>query len=216
MSLVAVQPKGTLPPLFLVHGVGGEVLSYSELSRLLGPNQPLYGFRSVGHDGSRPLLMTIEDQAAFYVQELVTHQPEGPYYLGGYSHGGRVAYEMAQQLARSGRTLAFLGIIDMWPGEGLGRQVSYPLEFMLNVPRWLWTDVRLEGWPKNRERLGRIWRVASKALTRLLRSRRANDGADRSVGDSINVSDLPDHIQRTYRPTSRRSCSTSPSPIPVR
>ena len=78
VSLVAVQPKGTLPPLFLVHGVGGEVLSYSELSRLLGPDQPLYGFRSVGHDGSRPLLMTIEDQAAFYVQELVTHQPEGP------------------------------------------------------------------------------------------------------------------------------------------
>jgi aspartate racemase len=50
--------------------------------------------------------------AAHYVENLLQFQPEGPYLLGGYSMGGTVAFEMAQQLVARGHTVAFLGIID--------------------------------------------------------------------------------------------------------
>ena len=39
-------------------------------------------------------------------------QAQGPYCLGGYSFGGWVALEMAQQLSRQGDAVGFLGIID--------------------------------------------------------------------------------------------------------
>src|SRR4029077_3089557 len=46
--------------------------------------------------------------------ELTAFQPDGPYFLGGYSFGGLVAYEMAQQLSARGQQVAFLGLIDAY------------------------------------------------------------------------------------------------------
>jgi thioesterase domain-containing protein len=43
---------------------------------------------------------------------LLQHQPEGPYRLAGYSMGGAIVLEMAQQLKAKGREVSFLGIID--------------------------------------------------------------------------------------------------------
>jgi len=42
-SLVPIQPNGDKPPLFCIHGAGGNVLNYHKLSHHLGSNQPLYG-----------------------------------------------------------------------------------------------------------------------------------------------------------------------------
>jgi thioesterase domain-containing protein len=42
-------------------------------------------------------------------------QPEGPYNLLGWSFGGRVAYEIAQQLQASGESVSLLGILDEYP-----------------------------------------------------------------------------------------------------
>src|SRR4029453_14797469 len=103
------------PPFYCVHGVGGEVLGFSELARLLTPDQPFYAFRSAGHDGSYEPLAQIEAQAALYIKEMRALQPEGPYYLGGFSHGGRVAFEMAQQLLAMGHKVGFVGILDTYP-----------------------------------------------------------------------------------------------------
>ncbi|PYV77085.1 MAG: hypothetical protein DMG96_12230, partial [Acidobacteria bacterium] len=41
--LVEMQPKGSRPPFFCVHGASGNVLIYRDLSRHLGPDQPFYG-----------------------------------------------------------------------------------------------------------------------------------------------------------------------------
>ena len=197
VSLVAIQPTGSLPPLYVAHGVGGEVLSYSDLARCLGKEQPFYAFRAVGHDGDAERLSTIEEQAAFYISELRTHQPSGPYYLAGYSHGGRVAFEMAQQLSRAGLPVAFLGIIDIWPCEGLPKTIGYPFNFLANIPRWLWADVRLEGSTANLNRLKRLWQVAAR---RLRGSAASGDpaGEGRSIDDAIDVSRLSEHIRLTF------------------
>ena len=54
-TLIAIQPGGSKPPFFCVHGFGGGVLDYGELARLLGPDQPFYGLQARGMDGVTPL-----------------------------------------------------------------------------------------------------------------------------------------------------------------
>jgi acyl carrier protein len=110
--LVAIQPKGTRTPFFCMHGAGGNVLIYRELSKLLGDDQPFYGLQSQGLDGDAQPLTKIEDMAALYVKEIRRVQPTGPYLLGGYCLGGTIAYEVAQQLRAQGQDVALLALLD--------------------------------------------------------------------------------------------------------
>ena len=110
--LVAIQPLGSHPPLFCMHGAGGTVLIYRDLSQHLGLDQPFYGLQSQGLDGSRPPLTTIEEMAALYVKEIRRTQPHGPYFLAGYCGGGTIAYEAAQQLQANGEQVALLAMFD--------------------------------------------------------------------------------------------------------
>jgi len=115
--LVAIQPNGTKPPLFCLHAAGGNVLFYRDLSRHLGPDQPFYGIQPIGLDGKRTRHTRVEDMAEYYIREIKTVQPEGPYYLGGASLGGLIAYEMARQLREQGQDVALLALFDAWgPG----------------------------------------------------------------------------------------------------
>ena len=111
-SLVPIQPNGSRIPFFCVHGGGGNVLIYRDLSRHLGPDQPFYGLQSQGLDGKRDLLPRIEAMASLYVEEIKKVQPHGPYYLGGYCLGGTIALEMAQQLRASGQQVAMVALFD--------------------------------------------------------------------------------------------------------
>lgn len=109
--LVPLQPAGSKPPFFCVHPIFGVVLPYYELAFHLGKDQPFYGLQPFGIDGSHPPLTTIEEMADCYIKAVRQVQPRGPYHLGGWSFGGLVAFEMAQQLHRSGEQV-FLAIID--------------------------------------------------------------------------------------------------------
>ncbi len=111
-SLVVIQPSGSRPKFFCMHGAGGNVLIYRDLSRHLGQDQPFFGLQAQGLDGSCPPLTRIEDMAAAYVKEIRRAQPFGPYFIGGYCMGGTVAYEVAQQLHAQGEQIAFLGLFD--------------------------------------------------------------------------------------------------------
>jgi amino acid adenylation domain-containing protein len=111
-SLVEIQPNGSKPPFYCIHGLGGEVLCFRELALHLGSEQPFYGLQPQGLDGIHPFHKRVEDMAAHYIQEIQTLQPHGPYFLGGYSFGGAVAFEMAQQLQKQGEQVGILVIID--------------------------------------------------------------------------------------------------------
>ena len=110
--LVAIQPNGENPPLFCVHPIFGVVLPYFELAHHLGKNQPFYGLQPVGIDGESTPLTRIEDMATCYIKALRTVQPNGPYFLAGWSFGGLVAFEMAQQLQSNGDEVALLALLD--------------------------------------------------------------------------------------------------------
>jgi thioesterase domain-containing protein/acyl carrier protein len=111
-SLVAIQPGGSKRPLFLVHPAGGHVFPYIHLAQLLGPDQPCYGLQARGLEDGQDPHTRIEDMAAHYIQALQTLQPAGPYLLGGWSMGGVVAFEMAQQIHAQGQRVALLALLD--------------------------------------------------------------------------------------------------------
>jgi thioesterase domain-containing protein/acyl carrier protein len=116
-SLVAIQPEGSRPPFFCVHGVGGNVLGFRDLARHLGNDQPFYALQPQGLDGKRPCLTSVAEMAERYIREIRQVQPEGPYRIGGYSFGGLVAYEMAQQLRAQDQEVSLLALFDTYPGK---------------------------------------------------------------------------------------------------
>ncbi|MEK8015651.1 MAG: KR domain-containing protein, partial [Candidatus Parabeggiatoa sp.] len=126
-SLVRLQRGNPAKkPLFLVHPVGGTVFHFRELVRHLNDEQPVYGLQSQGLDGKTAPLTKIEDMATHYLDALRVVQAKGPYLIGGYSFGGSVAFEMAQQLQISGQQVASLIFIDV---AGPDQMQQVPMKF---------------------------------------------------------------------------------------
>ncbi|MBC1218436.1 amino acid adenylation domain-containing protein [Nostoc sp. UCD121] len=138
--LVPIQPAGSSPPFFCIHPIFGVVFPYYELAQNLGKNQPFYGLQPIGLDGKSSPLTRIEDMATHYIEALRTVQPKGPYFLGGWSFGGWVAFEMAQQLQKSGEEVALLTVLDtLAPIPGNIPSLGSGLKFMLmTVARYIW------------------------------------------------------------------------------
>jgi len=126
--LVPIRTGGTKPPLFCIHPLGGETLTYVDLARFLGPDQPLYGLQARAWS-TLPLedCASLEEMAAEYLAAIRTVQPEGPYRILGYSFGGVVALEMGRQLHEQGETLHLLAILDtLITGEGANYNPDVP------------------------------------------------------------------------------------------
>ncbi len=107
-----IQAAGTRPPLFCVHAGGAHVLFYRHLAKRLGPDQPVFGLQPLGLEEDQPRLVTIEQMATHYVDELRSIQPNGPYHLAGYCIGGTVCLEMARELERRGQQVTLLAVLD--------------------------------------------------------------------------------------------------------
>jgi amino acid adenylation domain-containing protein len=111
-SLIPIRTSGSRSPIFFVHPVGGRVFCYTALAAYLDLDRPFYGFQSPVSEDGEPMFTTIESMAAHYVEELRAVQPEGPYFLGGWSMGGVVAFEMALQLQRLEQEVKLLALVD--------------------------------------------------------------------------------------------------------
>lgn len=131
-SMVTIQPEGSRPPFFCIHGVGGNVVGFRDLARHMGNDQPFYALQPQGLDGKRECLTSIPQMAERYIQEIRRVQPEGPYRIGGYSFGGLVAYEMAQMLEAQGIEVALLALFDTYPGKMESR--SSQLKNLFSLP----------------------------------------------------------------------------------
>lgn len=98
----------------MIHEIFGGVQCYLPLARALGEDQPVYAFRSVPHNHHR----SIEQIASIYLRALRAFDPTGPYFLGGYSFGGQVAFEMARQLRAEGHNVGPVFLFDSYiPGS---------------------------------------------------------------------------------------------------
>jgi amino acid adenylation domain-containing protein len=126
--LVGIKTSGARPPFFCVHPIGGNVLCYSTLAQHLGADQPFYGLQSMNMSDDSAAPLSLEESAAHYIKAMREVQPRGPYFLGGWSLGGVLAFEIARQLHEQRRHTALLALMDSWA----------PLEE--NKPREVVTD----------------------------------------------------------------------------
>jgi thioesterase domain-containing protein len=92
---------------------------YIELARCLGRDQPFYALQHPGVDGDVDALRDFDQMAAAYLEAVRAVQAHGPYFLGGWSFGGTVAFEMARQLRAAGEAVAFLALMDTPAPAGL-------------------------------------------------------------------------------------------------
>ncbi len=112
-SLVPIQPGGSLPPIFCIHGGAGTILHLQALARRLGEDQPFYGLQSRGLYGGAAPLRTVEEMASHYLSEMRQVHPEGqPWRLAGYCFGTIVAFELAQRLLAAGEQIELVAMFN--------------------------------------------------------------------------------------------------------
>ncbi|WP_338883425.1 amino acid adenylation domain-containing protein [Xenorhabdus sp. TH1] len=110
--LVPMRTTGHKQPLFFVHPMGGNVLSYLRLVKHFPEDQPFYALQAHGVDAGSTPLISVQEQAANYLEAIRQIQPHGPYSIGGWSYGGFVAFEMARQLKEHGEEVTDLFVLD--------------------------------------------------------------------------------------------------------
>ncbi|AUD03909.1 non-ribosomal peptide synthetase [Spirosoma pollinicola] len=111
-SLVPIKPTGTKMPVYIIHGIGLNLLNFSSLIAYMDTEQPIYGLQALGLDGTDEPLDNMEAIAAHYLTEVLDQNPDGPYAIAGYSFGGYVALEMARQLKEMGKDVKMLAMFD--------------------------------------------------------------------------------------------------------
>ena len=152
-SLVPIQPMGAKTPFFCVHGGAGHVFHYHDLAQLLGTERPFYGLQPrINEATHQSVYASVEEMAAYYIQEMKMVQPDGPYLLSGFCFGGIVVYEMAQQLIQAGDEVELLAFIDPSTPQNKPQRLETP-----SSPEQL--TERLARHRQNVARLSRLARV---------------------------------------------------------
>jgi thioesterase domain-containing protein/acyl carrier protein len=144
-AMVPIQTKGNRTPFFCVHPRLGGVIFLYPLSKYLDADQSLYGLQPLGWDGASVPFTKAGDMATHYVAEMRKIQTHGPYFIGGYSSGGRIAIRMANILKKAGEEVAFLALFDTV--SLAGRQI---------LPLGLW--LKKIGSPKGARRVNEVLR----------------------------------------------------------
>lgn len=109
-AIVPLQQNGSHVPVFGVPGHNGDVFCYRALAQALGDNQPFFGLQPPGVDGQAAPLESVEEIAAYYAAQIRRFRPGAPCVIAGFCAGGAVAFELAQQLARSGAPVSLLAL----------------------------------------------------------------------------------------------------------
>lgn len=109
--LLQGNPKSASKILFLFPDGSGSATSYSPLPRI-SPDLAVYGLNCPYMKTPQNMKCSIEDITPRYLQEIRRRQPDGPYYIGGWSAGGVCAFDAAQELDRVGEKVERLILID--------------------------------------------------------------------------------------------------------
>jgi amino acid adenylation domain-containing protein len=142
-ALVPLHTRGSLPPLFAIHGHSGEILFYHPLSQRLGAERPFYALQARGRDGV-PAHDTVVGMASEYIEEILKVHA-GPYCIAGFCFGALVAYEMAQQLLARGKQVGFLGLfISYAPEQNFIDRIQIRIDGHLKQLRQMGPKAKLE------------------------------------------------------------------------
>jgi len=110
-TLVPFRPGGDGPPLFLVHPGEGLALAYEPLAAEL-PGHAVYGINNPRFGDADNAFDSVEEMARCYLGYARAACGEGTLFVGGWSFGGVVAFEMARQLRESGQPVEGVILVD--------------------------------------------------------------------------------------------------------
>lgn len=118
--LFAYNTLGNATPLFW--GAQGEE-EVANLARALGPNQPVYGFRSLY------LIEGKNDQysqaiAHCYLKDVLEIQTTGPFLLGGFCEAAKIAFTMASHLHQQHQDVRLLCLVEKFIPQHYSGKVS--------------------------------------------------------------------------------------------
>lgn len=124
--------KGTaeLPPLYLMYPIGGNALCYADLARSFCSDKPFYAMQAPSPDQLKS--ETVEELAAFHLRSIRKRDRGGRYELGGWSFGGLLALEMAQQATAAGDPPLTLYLLDPGGSRNLPMEDG-PEDELLNL-----------------------------------------------------------------------------------
>jgi acetoacetyl-CoA synthetase len=105
----------SVPSVLLANGLGGSALETIPIGKRLRWPGAVYAVQSRGLDELGPPHTRIEDMARVAVDAIVECQPQGPYYLAGFSWGGLVMLEAALRLLEAGAKVALVAFLDTYP-----------------------------------------------------------------------------------------------------
>jgi acyl-CoA synthetase (AMP-forming)/AMP-acid ligase II/thioesterase domain-containing protein/acyl carrier protein len=114
--IVALQAGGKKTPLFCVHPGNGEIFIMANLAKYFLNDRPFYALRPRGFNEGEEVFTSFDEVVETYIEAIRKRQPHGPYAIAGYSLGCRIAFEIAKRMEDRGERVAFLGIIDLYPG----------------------------------------------------------------------------------------------------
>jgi thioesterase domain-containing protein len=178
---------GDRPPLFMVHGVGGNVLGFYALAKCLAEDQPVYGIQAQALLPDQEAQLRLEDMAAQYVKDMRAVCPNGPYHLLGFSFGGLVAYEIAQQLKAAGLPVGLVGMLDtrqpLWM-RGVPALGSLSRRLYLRMRLLYLRTYRRKG------RLRYLWRRLGERMQRASYIYAANKGQGKVASAARNVREI--------------------------
>ena len=110
-TLVILREGAHERPLFIAHSMSGTLLELWALVREMDCHCAVYGIQGRGlREGEVPN-SRVEDMAADYIEQIRSVQPHGPYALAGFSMGGLIAFEIAQQLLQLGETVELVALL---------------------------------------------------------------------------------------------------------
>lgn len=112
-SLVLLRAGGARAPIFFVHDGEGEILPYRTLASKLADGHPVYGVQPKSRLAFPMLHSRLSEVAEYYLEQILSIEPKGPYLLSGLCIGGFIAFEIARRLKQLGRSVAMVALIDV-------------------------------------------------------------------------------------------------------
>jgi acyl-coenzyme A synthetase/AMP-(fatty) acid ligase/thioesterase domain-containing protein/acyl carrier protein len=131
IPLVTLKRGDSSPPVFIIHGLGGNVSGLFPMARQIAWPGAVIGIQARGFAVGDAPHKTVQAMAAEYLSAVKARQPTGPYYLCGYSSGGLVAFEIAQRLQESEDEVALVGLFDTSMSP-----LRWSLRSWLSILRW--------------------------------------------------------------------------------
>ena len=204
---VLLKPGAGRKPLYFVHPPSGSLYCYRQLIRNLRYDGPLYGLEGAENPGPDALASSIQDMALIYADAISELQTEGTIDLAGWSLGGLIAYELAQQLVMRARDVGMLYLLDTaMPGP-----VAKPVEVTeALLAREFMLGVVLTHADDTYRRLERIQSIPYQGFKDLVR-RSLDEGLLQGIGASEDLTTLSLRFE-TFKKSVLISLAYDPAP----